>query len=167
MLFAMWLVGMNAAQDGYGAIDLLRDPLSGNFAGSEQDRSALVSALGENRALELPLAIAQLLLGGLLVFISTHLFFGGRPSRAFTLQVLVANVAFLILGYALRAETRDTYLTTLLEDSQDRKVRSAELRLRSRFLLGFDLTALGLSIFALTRPSARRFLELRPQPEPE
>lgn len=164
-LLAMWLVGVNAAQEGYGAIELLRDPLTGNFGGSELARSALVDALGQNASIELPLAIMQLLLGGLLVFIATHLFFGGRPSRSFALQVLVANIAFLALGYSLRQGTRERYIESLAEGSDNRGAMTAEFWWRSRFVLAFDLTALGLSIFALTRPTSRQFLELQTQPD--
>jgi len=164
-LLAMWLVGVNAAQEGYGAIELLRDPLTGNFAGSEDVRSALVNALGQNSRVELPLAVAQLLLGGLLVFIATHLFFGGKPSRSFALQVLLANAAFLILGYFLRETTRTAYVSALLESTADHTALSKEFWWRTRFVLGFDLVALTLSIFALTRPKSRQFLELRPQTE--
>jgi hypothetical protein len=166
-LLAMWLVGVNAAQEGYGAIELLRDPLTGNFSGTEAARSALVNALGQHSRVELPLAVAQLLLGGLLVFIATHLFFGGRPSRAFALQVLAANLLFLVLGYFLREATRVSYIAALLESSEDPSALSKEFWWRSRFVLGFDLVALTLSFFALTRSSSRQFLELRTEPDAE
>jgi hypothetical protein len=166
-LLAMWLVGVNAAQEGYGAIELLRDPLTGNFSGTEEARSALVNALGQHSQVELPLAIAQLLLGGLLVFIATHLFFGGRSSRSFALQVLAANALFLILGYFLREGTRVSYIAALLESSEDPGALSKEFWWRSRFVLGFDLIALTLSFFALTRPASRQFLELRTEPDAE
>ena len=164
-LIAMWLVGVNAAQEGYGAIDLLRDPLTGNFGGSEDARNALVNALGEHSRVELPLAIAQLLLGGLLVFTATHLFLGGKPSLGFALQVLGANAALLIASYVLRESTRAAYISSLIEGSKERDLLYNQFWWRSRFVFAFDLTALALSVFALTRPAARRFLSLRAEPE--
>jgi hypothetical protein len=163
----MWLVGVNAAQEGYGAIELLRDPLTGNFGGSEEARNALINALGQHASIELPLSIAQLLLGGLLLLVATHLLFGGRPSRWFALQVLVANALFLITGYALRAATRVTYISALVASSEHKAALSNEFWWRTRFVLAFDLTAVLLSIFALTRPATRQFLDFRPKPDNE
>jgi len=163
----MWLVGVNAAQEGYGAIELLRDPLTGNFGGSEEARSALVNALGQHAQVQLPLSIAQLLLGSLLLLVATHLLFGGRPSRWFAVQVLVANAVFLVTGYALRESFRATYISALLVNSEHKAALSNEFWWRTRFVLAFDLTAVLFSIFALTRPATRQFLDFRPEPNNE
>jgi hypothetical protein len=74
---------------------------------------------------------------------------------------------FLVLGYFLREATRVSYIAALLESSDDPGALSNEFWWRSRFVLGFDLVALTLSFFALTRPSSRQFLELRTEPDTE
>lgn len=162
-LVAMWLVGLNAAQEGFGSIQLMRDPLTGNFSGSEAARSALVRALGANAGTELPLAIAQLMLGALLVFVATHILLGGRPRIAFAIQVLAANVAVLILAYALREPTRTAYVRILSETTEESDRINEQFWWRSRFVFGFDLVALGLSAFAFTRKDVKAFLRFVPE----
>jgi hypothetical protein len=165
-LIAMWLVGVTSAQEGFGAIQLLRDPLTSNFNGNDVARNALLSALGQQIDIELPLAIGQLLLGGLLVFVATNIFLGGKPSLSFTLQVLGANLVLLIVSYTLREPTRAAYIDAVVsERSIDKEEVYQRFWLQSRFVFGFDLATLALCAVAFTRKATRNFLGFRSEPE--
>jgi hypothetical protein len=174
-LIAMWLVGMNTAAEGLVAIQIVRDPFSSatpTLGAADPDallRAAWMEAIAANARVTLPLGVAQLILGALLVLISARALFGRRASTSFALQVLFANAALLVVGYALRQPVRGTVVDAVVASGIEQRPAGLSPRefdelVRSklwwtfRILLGLQLGTLALSAVALTRRAARELL---------
>lgn len=182
-LMAMWLLGMQVLVEGYQIVSVVGDPLAGAPSsigdGSVQQASeaALMRGIGEHAGSLLPLGIARLLLGGLLVLVAAKALFVRRASPGFAVQVLLANAVLLAIGYAmeqpLRARVIEAVVPVALADLTVELPRSdlesllrTQLWWRFRLLLGIELAALGASVLALTRKGARENLAT-PAPNPE
>lgn len=181
-LVALWLVGMNNTAEGFAAIEIVRNPFSGAFgslAGQALDsviKRAFVEGIGAVAKVALPIGVAQLILGGLLVAVAAKALFGRRASPSFALQVILANAAILAVGYSLRQPVRERVVEAVvasgLEDRPsnipaadfDRVVR-AKWWWSFRIGLGLQLAVLGLGALAITRRSARDVLA-GPEPSP-
>ncbi|MGB5048523.1 MAG: hypothetical protein WBO46_06280, partial [Caldilineaceae bacterium] len=106
-LVTLWLVGMTAAAEGFAAIEIVRNPFSSAFGSLRGDASQEVLTRGFVEGVQsiarhaLPLGVAHVILGGLLVAVSSKALFARRASPAFAVQVILANAAVLIVGYAL------------------------------------------------------------------
>jgi hypothetical protein len=174
-LIGMWLVGMNSAAEGWGVIQVIRDPLlAAPSAVDKADleamvRAAFVTALADNARVNLPLAIGELIVGGLLVVVAAKALFGRRASPSFALQVIVVNAAVLVVGYALRQPVRGRVVEAVVASGVEERPKgsspeafAASLRTKTwwmlRFGLGLQLVVLGLSALAVTRRSARELL---------
>lgn len=170
-LVAMWLVGMNAAAEGWVAIQVVRNPLDvvpstvGTPDLETVVRTAFVHALSSSAKSALPLGIAELLVGGLLVGVAAKALFGRRASPSFALQVILANVAVLIVGYSLRQPLRERVVEAVVASGmEERAAGMSDDAVRAKwwwsFRLGFgiQLVVLGLSALAVTRRSARELL---------
>ncbi len=186
-LLAMWLTGMNAAAEGWLAIEVLRNPLvaaPSSVGAPDIDsvvRAAFVAALADNARHSLPLGIADLILGTTLVIVAAKALFGRRASPSFALQVIGANLVVLIVGYALRQPVRERVVESVVQsglEERPAKVEAAEFQslVRTKWWwsfrvhLGLQFAALSLSAFALTRRSARELLAPEssdPAPEEE
>jgi hypothetical protein len=184
-LIALWLIGMNTLAEGFFAIEVVRDPLSSVISSlpaanlEDVTRAAFFKALAKYGRTSLPLGIGQVLLGGLLVFVSVRALFGRRASTGFAVQLVLANAALLIAAYALREPVRgaivDAVARSGLEQHPsgmsaaefDRMVRQ-QWWWRFRVGFGVQLTALLLSAVALTRKAARELLTgAEPRPSDE
>lgn len=171
----MWLVGMNTAAEGLVAIQIVRDPFSGaspTLGAADPDallRAAWMEAVAANARVTLPLGVAQLILGSLLVLISARALFGRRASTSFALQVLFANAALLVVGYLLRQPVRGSVVDAVVASGIEQRPGGVSARefdelLRTklwwtfRVMLGLQLGTLVLSVLALTRRSAREVL---------
>ncbi len=173
-LIAMWLIGMNTAAEGFVAIQIVHDPFSGSPPplGADSEavlRVAWMEAIAANARVTLPLGIAQLILGALLVLISARALFGRRASTSFALQVLFANAALLVVGYVLRQPVRGHVVDAMVASGIDARPSGISARdfnqlVRSklwwtfRVLLGLQLGTLALAAVALTRRLARELL---------
>lgn len=186
-LLAMWLTGMNAAAEGWLAIEVIRNPLviaPSSVGAPDLDsvvRGAFVTALADAGRVNLPLGIAELLLGGTMVFVAAKALFGRRASPSFALQVIVANLVVLVVGYALRQPVRGRVVDAVMQSGlEERPAQLAaadfDTLMRAKWWwsfrvhLGLQIAALSLSGFALTRRSARELLspdEKQPSPEEE
>ncbi len=183
-LVAMWLVGMNAAAEGWVALEVIRNPLTiapsavGTPDVESVVRAAFVRGLAEGARVNVPLGIAELLLGALLVGVAAKALFGRRASPSFALQVLVANAAVLMLGYALRQPIREGVVEAVVQSGAEerpagvtQKDFAAIIRTKwwwsFRIGLGLQLVVLGLSAFAVTRRSARELLAPEQSPGEE
>jgi hypothetical protein len=181
-LVTLWLVGMTAAAEGFAAIEIVRNPFSSAFGSLRGDaaqdlltRSFVDGVISVSRV-ALPLGVAQIILGALLVAVSSKALFARRASPWFALQVIAANVAVLIVGYALYQPVRGRVVDAIVSSGIEHRPQSIApadfdklVRLKSwwtfRFRLGIQLAVLGLGALAVTRRSAREVLG-RPQPSP-
>jgi hypothetical protein len=174
-LITLWLTGMNTLGEGYLAVEVIRDPLTNvvsSLAGQgieEVVKTAFLTALAKQARTALPIGVAQMLLGGCLVFVSVRALFGRRASTSFALQLVVANAVLLIAAYALREPVRSAIVNAVAASGLEKQpsgISAAEfdrlLRLhwwwRLRVSFGIQLLALLLSGFALTRKTARALL---------
>lgn len=173
-LIAMWLIGMNTAAEGLVAIQVARDPFSAATPplGADSEallRAAWVEAIAAHARVTLPLGVAQLILGALLVFVAARALFGRKASTSFALQVIGANAALLVVGYVLRQPVRGHVVDAMIATGMDARPSGisprefnqlvrAKLWWTFRVLLGLQLGALALAALALTRRLAREVL---------
>ncbi|HEY6556672.1 MAG TPA: hypothetical protein VI072_05340 [Polyangiaceae bacterium] len=173
-LITLWLIGMNTLAEGYLTVDVVRDPfasvvspLSGRGM-EDVVKAAFFEALAKHARTSLPLGVAQILLGGLLVFVAVRALFG-RRATGFTLQLVLANAALLVAVYALREPVRGAIVDAVVRSGLEQHPSGMSARefdhmvrlqwwWRLRVGFGVQLTALLLSAFALTRKSARELL---------
>jgi hypothetical protein len=161
-LTVAWFLGLTTVQEGYVALRLVRDPLSVDSLGLPNGMAeALVEGVMQHGSTALPIALAQFLLGGLLVVVSAGLLFGARIPRQFAVQVVSVNLAFAAFAYYMNEPMRRGIINALVS------IQPGELTGRLerdtyvwgfRVGLGLHLMSLGLSAWALTRPSVREFL---------
>ena len=186
-LLAMWLTGMNVAAEGWLAIEVISNPLvaAPSSVGAPDlesvVRAAFIGALAENARFSLPLGIAELLLGSVLVFVAAKALFGRRASPSFALQVIFANAVVIIVGYALRQPVRERVVQAVVQSGlEERPAGLAQSEFHTllhtkwwwsfRVHLGLQLAALSFSALALSRRSARELLQPdgnEPSPEEE
>lgn len=173
-LIAMWVIGMNAAANGYVVVKVIHNPLSLSTAGGDKVATAraFVQAVSQHPRVNLPIGIAQILLGGLLVLVSIKALVSRHASTSFALQVLGANAMLVVVSYALRQPLRSAMIGAALSSGlvhRPKGVSPAQFQQLEwwafRFFLGLQLTALALCAFALTRKSARAVLAAAPRSE--
>ncbi len=174
-LLALWLVGMNTFAEGWVIVSVVRDPLlaaTGAIAASDLEsviRAALVAGIHEHPSRLLPLGVAEILLGGLLVGVAAKALFGRRASPSFALQVIAANAAIVVMSYALRQPVRERIVEAVARSGVEERppglsggdfATAVRAKWWWSFRVGFSLQlmALGLSALAITRPSARELL---------
>lgn len=182
-LVTLWLVGMTTAAEGFAAIEIVRNPFSpafGSLRAGGTEEALLTRAFADGVAsiarIALPVGVAHVILGAMLVAVSSKALFARRASPWFALQVIAANMAVLIVGYALylpvRGRVVDSIATSGLEQ-RPAAISPADfdklVRLKYwwtfRFRLGIQLAVLGLGALAVTRRAAREVLA-RPEPSP-
>lgn len=181
-LVTLWLVGMTAAAEGFAAIEIVRNPFSSAFGSLRGDATqdiltrAFVDGVISISKVALPLGVAHVILGALLVAVSSKALFARRASPWFALQVIAANMAVLVAGYALYQPVRSRVVEAIVASGVEQRPATISptdfdklVRLKSwwtfRFRLGIQLAVLGLGAFAVTRRSAREVLA-RPEPSP-
>ncbi len=129
---------------------------------------ALHAMLGHAR-ITFPLAVAEVILSGLLVVASGLAMGGRRGSRSLVLQAIGANALLAIVSYALTPAVRAAYIDGMLQavgkvtlpPPQREMIPNAsmmEWAFRIKLVV-FDLGALGLGALALTRARAKSFFE--------
>lgn len=161
-LIVCWVLGLHTALDGYATVRIIGNPLAADALQVPAAlRDALLSSISANANTVLPVAIAQILLGGLLVIVSAGVLLRARISLGFGLQVLGANGLLFVVGYSLAGPVRDALVAALvkLPELQANDVGGTEgyywaFRLR----LAAQLMALIGAAWALTRPASRNFL---------
>jgi hypothetical protein len=174
-LITLWLTGMNTLAEGYLAVQIVHDPLanlSSPLAGHGLEdvvKVAFLDALVRYGRTSLPIGVAQILLGGSLVFVSVRALFGRRASTSFALQLVFANCVLLIVAYALRQPVRGAIVNAVALSGLEKQPSGVSARdfdrlvrlhwwWRLRISFGVQLLALVLSGFALTRKTARALL---------
>ena len=165
-LLAMLLVGLDMLQEGWGSLELLKNPFTDVLGGVEGLRESLISAMAVRHDTELPLAIGHMMLGTLLSVTSVNWLLSGRVPRTFALQVVLAALAFLCISYVLREPLRVVLANALAAGTEDPQVVAERAWWVFRMHFSLSVTALSLSAFALTRPAVRAFSEALRQCEP-
>jgi predicted cation transporter len=174
-LVGLWLIGMATASEGLATIEILRNPFSAAFGSLSADATqevitrALLDGVRSIARVSLPVGLAQVILGALLVAVCTKALFTRRASPSFALQVIAANAALLTLSYVLwlpvRGRIVDAIVTSGIEPRPS-AIAPADfdrlVRLKTwwtfRFRLGLELAVLGLGALAVSRRTAREHL---------
>lgn len=176
-LLVAWFLGLRTAHEGFLVIGIASDPLEGDaLALAPALRDAMVQSIVQSADVLIPVGLAELMLGGLLMVLAAVLLFRGRVSVAFTLQVLLANALMAVIGHVLASPVREAMAQALAE-SPDVLGVEAEALSRTELLdvyrMAFHLSlvlhvgVLAILALAFTRPSARPFLRAAPRPHEE
>ena len=134
----------------------------------------------EAQRVRLPLAVANLLLSGLLVFAASRTFAGRPSARSLALQALGANGLLAVVDYTLSREMRGEMVPVIVRFLSKTAIKSPSgipehdlgNALSSAIWLGFRtqlallLVLYGLSWWALSSAQARAFFEAQ-QADPE
>lgn len=183
-LIALWFIGMNSASEGFAIVELVRNPLwrassSLSDAGVEAVHwRAFMQATREHGRLVLPIGIAQLMLGTLLVFVSIRALIARRASLSFLLQIVAANALVAVIGYALRQPVRGAIVEAIVLSGVEQRPAGTDssafadlLRTKwwwhFRIALGLQLMALTGSAWALARRPARELFTRADAPSSE
>ena len=181
-LVTLWLSGMTAAAEGFASIEIVRNPFSSAFSSLRGDAlqgllsRAYVDGVLSIAKIALPVGIAQVILGVLLVAVSGKALFARRASPWFAVQVIAANVAVLIAAYALYQPVRHRVVEAIATSGIEERPAGISatdfdklVRLKHwwtfRFRLGLQLAVLGMGAFGVTRRTARDVLT-RQAPSP-
>ncbi len=181
-LIGMWMIGLNAAAEGYVTVKAVHNPLSTatSVLGGDKSEvvvSAFIQAISKHPHTNLPIGIAQILLGGVMVLVAIKALVGRRASTSFALQVVAANALLMIVGYALQLPVRSGIVNAVVASgiakppggmtlAHFQRIERIQLWWSFRLGLAMKLGALALCAFALTRRSARRVLAAA-EPHPE
>jgi hypothetical protein len=172
-LIALWFIGMNSAGEGFATVELVRNPLwnalaPAGDAGLEAVRwRAYMQATRDHGSLLLPVGVAQLLLGTVLVFISIRALVARRASVPLFLQVVAANAALAIIGYVMREPVRGAIVDAIVASGIEQRPPSISAReftagLRTKLWwlfrvgLALQLVAFAASAYAVARRSSRQ-----------
>ncbi len=174
-LMVAWFLGLRSLQEGWTSVQLVRDPLAvEGLEWPEPVREALLQSMQANAQIALPLAVAQVVLGLVLVTLASASLFMARLPLRFFLQVLAVSAGVTIVGYWLGEPMRDSVITALVDlpdvvqaGELDESSRYALFRWGFRISLALHLTALAFCAFTLTRRSARAFLAAVTPPRSE
>lgn len=161
-------MGLRTAHEGYVALRVLNDPLlADTLAFPAPVQAAYVESLTANAGSMLPIGVAQLLLGGLLLVVSVATLFGGIRRVGYCVQALLANLVLACVVYVAAEPVREALVQALALVTEGLPASSAEIdpaELNSAYLWGFRL---GLSlhvlatlgaVWGLSRPSVRAFM---------
>jgi hypothetical protein len=164
-------MGLRTLHEGYLTLRILRNPLlADSLTLPPELRQAFVDGISTNPA-AVPVAVAQLLLGGFLLATSVVTLFGGARSVNFALQALAANAALAAAGHVLGEPLQHAIASALLASGELSKDLPPEVRpeqVQAAFRWGFRLLLaaqclmFGLLAWILSRPKARAFLAFSP-----
>ena len=175
-----WFIGVHGLNVGFGVASLLRggslpDATSAALHTSTVEDVWSYGFLQQARSLTahprtaFPLAVAQVLLSGLLVVASGLAMGGRRGARSLALQALGANALLVVASFALTPFQRAAFVEGCLQAVESVGVTPADrswifspfaLQWIARVrLVFFDLSVLGLGALALTRPRTKTFFE--------
>jgi hypothetical protein len=156
-----WFLGLTTVQEGYVALRIARDPLAvDSLRLPSQVSEALVNGLIECSRSALPVALAQVMLGAVLVIVSAGLLFGLRVPLDFAVQTIGVNLALTGVAYYLNEPVRRgivTALVSLQSAETDSGLQHQAYAWGFRIGLALHLLALAFSATVLTRPTVRRF----------
>lgn len=174
-----WIVGVQGVASGFATASFLRggaiasvDPLSRGAGGEPLEYLVAVYASAERLSLAeayetaFPLAIAAVLLSGMLVLASGLALAGRRGAQSFALQAIAANAGLAVLSYVLLEPVRAGAVAAALDAARKVTLAPTEVAFASptfwlwlgrvRLYVG-ELAVLGAAAIAVTRPRARTY----------
>lgn len=165
-LLVAWFLGLRSLQEGWTSVQLVRDPLSIEaLAWPEQVRDVFLASMQAHASVVVPLGVAQVVLGLVLVVIAGASLFGGRLPLRFFVQVLGVSAGVTVLAYWLAEPVRRELVVALVNTpglveagELDEQTRAEVFRWGFRFSLVLHLVTLGFAMVAVTRRAAREFL---------
>lgn len=171
-LLVAWFIGLRSLQEGWTSVQIVKDPLTiDGLAWPEQVRDALLSSMQAHASVVVPLGVAQVVLGLVVVVVAGAALFGGRLPLKFFVQLLGVSGAITCLAYWLGEPVRRDLVAALVNTpgiveagELDEQTRAEVFRWGFRFSLGLHLVTLGFAIVAVTRRAAREFLASVPPP---
>ena len=181
MLLA-WCIGVHGFLDGISGIARLRSGRIPDVATAARNVEGpfdwpALAALFDASELEamqrfyrvmMPIRIAQLLLGGLLVVASGMAMSSRRDARGLALQALVVNAAHALIAYVLTRGVRGAAIDAVVRavsalplDLPQRSTDSVRevFWWRSRILNATQIGLLGLGVVALTRQRTKAYFD--------
>ena len=159
-LIAMWILGVTITDHGLFTIGVIRDPFAASGMAalqqltlSEVQSAAVVQATMEFARTELPIGVAQAVLGALLLVASVRALLSRGAVGTFGLQVVIANLALTVIEYFVSAPVRASVIEAITTSNVP-EVAEANLAqhawiLQAVFML--QPAALIFCIFALGR----------------
>ena len=175
-----WLVGFHGLTNGVGVAAFLRSgkvpdvqamlERAGSTMNVAQYQAVVANlqlqALAAAHRITFPLAVAEILLSGLLVIASGLAMTGRRGARSLALQALTANALLTVVSFFLTRRMWAGWLEeairitlTLPTDMPERAAFIHMLPLRDKLQL-VEVVLFGLGVFALTRGRAKRFFDV-------
>jgi hypothetical protein len=178
-LLLTWFVGVHGLNTGFSYASFLRSGTLPDLSAAAKNAGAMagvleaagveaLKAMLAHGRVTFPLAVAEVILSGLLVVASGLALGGRRGSRSLALQAIVANALLAILEYLITPGVRAGYtegwihaVATLSVTPEERDILTnvGLLQWGFRLRLGFYLGALALGALALTRERAKSFFE--------
>jgi hypothetical protein len=175
-MLALWVVGVHEADEGFGILRAIVDPL---FGGSSEVLAidAFLGAIRVHHRQLLPAYSAQLVINVTMFLLAVRLLFTGRANLGFTLQVIGVNIGVLAYAYYVSLPLRVAHVSALAvtpeiqriaaEAGEDPAVAVTIWWWVMRGGLFAELSLLAACGFALTRPRARRFIQWASRSTPE
>lgn len=175
-----WIVGVRGLNVGFSYASFLRHGTLPDMTTAARHLNTMADVLevGGLEALKamlasarvtFPLAVAEVLLSGLLVVASGLAMGGRRGARNLALQALLANALLAVAAYVLTPSVRAAYIdgvlhavdtVTLPPPQRDALTNAALIRWVFRIkLVVFDLGVFALGALALTRARTKSFFE--------
>jgi hypothetical protein len=174
-----WIVGVHGLHVGFAIAAHLRSGTIPDVStvvmhtGTILDASELgalyvLRSILENPRVTFPLAVAEVILSGLLVVASGLAMGGRRGARSLAIQAILANAAFAVVAFALTPFERTAYIEGVLRavdqlqlpPPQREALASAQVFAWAwRVRLVLHLGALSLGALALTRGRTKSFFE--------
>lgn len=156
----MWVLGITVFGQGAFGVETLVRPASvaslralAPASLGDVEQRALADALLANARVMLPLGVAQVALGGLMIVAAVRAAFVRRSASGFALQVVLANVllaaAELLVGGPVRQAVTEAVLTSGLDPQIEAALVRHAWLLQARYLIG-PVTLL-FCAFALAR----------------
>lgn len=160
-LIAMWILGVTITDHGLFTIGVIRDPLAASgFSAlhqltlSEVQHAAIVRATMEFAATELPIGVAQTVLGMLLLVASVRALLSRGTIGTFGIQVVIANLVLTVIEYfvsaPVRAQVIEAITTSNLPEFSDVNLAQHTWVLQAAWVL-LEPVALVFCVFALGR----------------
>jgi hypothetical protein len=171
-LIASWMIGLGGMTNGCQTLNFYRQATQPTlvFDGklAAEIKKARIDALNTQHARMVPLAAANLLLSGLLIFACWRALSGRRGAHALTIQAVVANAAFSVADFVVSRPVRALIIDSVSAHAPETMQQLSPPQLANAFwwsqriMLAGNLLVFALIGYALTRP---RVIEIFSQPE--
>ena len=175
-----WTIGIGGVMSGCGLLQFYREPTQkvevheptdeglGAYLAEQQKASqeASAKALNESHGRMVPLAVANMLLSGLLILACARALAAKPKAHLLALQAVAANILYTVVDYFISAPVREAVIRAAASgpsptpDTQlDPNQLASAVAWSFRFIASAQLIVLGLIAYALTRPRVVAFFQ--------